>query len=172
MIIDVDRIPSNGLTIVKDIEFSAGELVEENVIFLEPVHVEVEVSRTGEEVFIKGRMISRLSFVCCRCLLPFEFPVDCDFNLVFFPEELDVVKDQLENEDIDKLFYQPDGIDMDSVILEQLNLTLPLRPLCSKDCQGICPVCGKLLKEGSCSCTASEADHRLEKLKTFLRDKS
>ena len=172
MIIDVERIPSDGLSIVKDFEFSAREIVEENVVFLEPVHVEVDVCRTGEEVLIRGRMVTRLSLVCCRCLVPFEFSVDSDFNLVFFPEELDVVRDQLDQEDIDKLFYQPCGIDMDSVILEQLNLTLPLRPLCSMDCQGICPVCGKLLKEGSCSCTASEADHRLEKLKTFLRDKS
>jgi len=172
MIIDVERIPSDGLTVVKDFEFPAEDLVEENGFFLEPVHAEAEIYKTGEEVLVKGKIIARLRFVCCRCLTPFEFSVDSDFNLVFFPEEMDVIKEQLEEEDMDKLFYDQSGIDIDGVILEQLNLTIPLRPLCAPDCQGICPVCGKLLKKGSCSCTSGETDHRLEKLKTFLRDKS
>jgi len=171
MIIDVERIPVDGLTIVKDFEFSPGELVEENVVFLAPVHIEAEIRKTGEEIIIKGRMTTRLNFVCCRCLNPFEVPVNSVFNLAFLPEELEIVKEQLETEDMDKIFYRQGGIDMDSVILEQLNLTFPLRPLCKEDCQGICPVCGKQLKDGACSCTASESDHRLEKLKTFLRDK-
>ena len=73
---------------------------------------------------------------------------------------------------MNRLFYYKRHLDLEEVILEQLNLTFPLRPLCSKSCQGICPVCGKLIKEGKCSCTGKGSDQRLEKLKIFLRDKS
>ena len=172
MIIEIERIPEEGLKISRDFEFTCDELVEENTVFLEPVHVEGTIRRVGEEVLIRGQMTTRLNFVCCRCLTPFEFPVDSVFDLIFLPEELEDPKEQLENEDVSKLFYQKRSIDLENVILEQLNLTFPLRPLCSDDCQGLCPVCGNLVDEGSCSCTKNEADHRLDKLKTFLRDKS
>lgn len=172
MLIDVDRIPEQGLNILKNFEFFSEELVEENAVFLKPVHVEAFVRKIGEEILIKGKIITALNFVCCRCLLPFEFPVDSNFDLVYLPEELDADKEELEQDDLNTFFYYKRHLDMKDVILEQLNLTFPVRPLCSPGCQGICPVCGKLIKEGQCSCLAKESDHRLDKLKIFLRDKS
>jgi uncharacterized protein len=172
MLIDVDRIPEEGLEISKEFEFFTEDLVEENAVFLKPVNVEAAVKKIGEELLIKGQIRATLNFVCCRCLTPFEFPVDSRFDLVYLPEELEVAKDHLEQDDMNRLFYYKRHLDLKEVILEQLNLTFPLRPLCSKACQGICPVCGKLIKEGKCSCTAKGSDQRLEKLRIFLRDKS
>ena len=172
MIIEIERIPEEGLKVSRDFEFTCDELVEENAVFLEPVHVDGTIRRVGEEVLIKGQINARLNLICCRCLAPFEFPVDSVFDLIFLPEELEDPKEQLENEDMNRLFYQNPSIDLEDIILEQLNLTFPLRPLCSDKCQGLCPVCGKLVDKGTCSCTKNESDHRLVNLKTFLRDKS
>lgn len=172
MLIDVDRIPEEGLEISKDFEFLSEDLVEESAVFLKPVHVEASVKKVGEELLVKGTMTATLNFVCCRCLTPYEFPLDSRFDLVYLPEELEVAKEHLEQDDMNRLFYYKRHLDLEEVILEQLNLTFPLRPLCSKDCQGICPVCGKLIKDGKCSCTARGSDQRLEKLKIFIRDKS
>ncbi len=101
--------------------------------------------------------------------MPYEFPVDSKFDLVYFPEELDVVKEELEDDDINKLFYYSHQINIREVVLEQMNLTFPAKPLCSEDCEGMCPVCGKIRKEGRCGCVVKESDPRLEKLKTFKR---
>ncbi len=171
MIIDLDRLPEDGLNVSKDFEFFSSELVEENTVFLEPVHADINIRLLGEEIFITGRFTTCLSFVCSRCLSPFELNVDSRFDLVYLPEELDMVRDQLDDEDMGQLFFYSQKIDLKDVILEQLNLTFPVRPLCAKDCQGICPVCGKIIKEGDCSCAAHELDPRLEKFKDFLRDK-
>jgi uncharacterized protein len=171
MIIDLDRLPEDGLNVSKDFEFFSSELVEENTVFLEPVHADINVRLLGEEIFITGRFTTCLSFVCSRCLSPFELKVDSRFDLVYLPEELDMVKDQLDDEDMGQLFFYSQKIDLKDVVLEQLNLTFPARPLCAKDCQGICPVCGKIIKEGDCSCAANELDPRLGKFKDFLRDK-
>ncbi len=171
MIIDLDSLPEDGLNVSKDFEFFSSELVEENTVFLEPVHADINVRLLGEEIFITGRFTACLSFVCSRCLSPFELNVDSLFDLVYLPEELDIVKDQLDDEDMGQLFFYSQKIDLKEVILEQLNLTFPVRPLCAKDCQGICPVCGKIIKEGDCSCAANEIDPRLDKFKDFLRDK-
>jgi uncharacterized protein len=172
MLIDVDRIPEEGLNISKDFEFFTEDLVEESAVFLKPVHVDAAIKKIGEELLIKGQITTTLNFVCCRCLTPFEFPVDSGFDLIYLPEELEVAKEHLEQDDMNRLFYYKRNLDLKEVILEQLNLTFPLRPLCSQGCQGICPVCGKLIQEDKCSCTAKGSDRRLEKFKIFLRDKS
>lgn len=171
MIINIDKLTKDGLEVSRDFEFLNDDLVEESVVFLQPVHTDVSVKKVGEEIFVKGNITTLLSFVCCRCLHPFEFPVNSSFDLVFLPEELDEMKEQLDSDDIDRMFYSSRNIDLEEVILEQLNLTFPFKPLCSPDCQGICPNCGKLIKKGGCSCVRGDSDHRLEKFKIFLRDK-
>ncbi|HHF51927.1 MAG TPA: DUF177 domain-containing protein, partial [Candidatus Aminicenantes bacterium] len=152
MIIDIDRLSPEGLEIERDFEFFNSELVEEEAVFLEPAHAEVTLRRTGDEILLKGRIKTKISLICCRCLSPFELPVDSHFDLVYLPEELEEEKEQLETEDLLKNFYYNRRVNLRKIILEQVNLTFPARPLCSEDCPGICPVCGKNIKEEGCSC--------------------
>ena len=99
MLIEIDRLPEEGLRLSRDFDFLSVDLVEENAVFLEPPHADILVRRIGEEVWIKGRLTARMSFVCSRCLTPFEIPVDSKFDLVFLPEELETAKDELGDED-------------------------------------------------------------------------
>lgn len=172
MLIDIDKLPHDGLKIGRDFEFSSPELIDENVVLLRPVRADVNVEKIGEEeVRVKGRITTRLTFVCSRCLIPFEFPVDSRFDLVYLPEELHEVHDELAEEDLDQLFYADRQIDLRGVVLEQLNLTFPAKPLCSEGCEGICAVCGRIRRSGECGCQVKEAEGRLDQLKIFLKDK-
>jgi uncharacterized protein len=171
MILDIDRLPREGLKISREFEFSSEEIIEENAVFLQPVHAEISVKKAGDEIFIKGRITTSLSFVCSRCLIPFEFPVNSHFDLVYLPEELEEPKEELESDDMNISFYYSRQIDLKDVVLEQLNLTFPVKPLCSKKCQGICPICGKNIDSGECSCVTDKSDSRLERLRIFMKDK-
>lgn len=170
MIIDIDRLLPEGLEIERDFEFFNSELVEEEAVFLEPVHAEVALRRKGDEILLKGRIKTNISLICCRCLSPFELAIDAHFDLVYLPEELEEEKEQLGKEDLLKNFYYNRKVNLRKIILEQLNLTFPARPLCSEDCPGICPVCGKNIREEGCSCDLRKNDSRFEKLKFFLKD--
>ncbi len=172
MIIDIDRLPKEGLKISRNFDFPSIDLVEEDAIFLQPVHAELTVKRIGEEIMVKGRITTRLSFVCSRCLAPFEFPVDSRFDLVFLHEDVHEMRDELNDEDMDMMFYRGRQIDIGEVILEQLNLTFPSKPLCSERCEGICAVCGQVRTGGNCGCLIKEPEGRLSKLKNFMKDKS
>jgi uncharacterized protein len=172
MVIDIDKIPKEGLAVSRDFEFLNVDLVEENTVFLSPAHAECTVARVGDEIWIKGRLTARLSFICSRCLSPFEFPVAASFDLVYLPEELDLMKEELEEDDLGQAFYHDNRIDLREIILEQLNLTFPLKPLCSQDCGGICTICGKVRRNGDCGCQVKEEDPRLRKLKNFEREKN
>jgi uncharacterized protein len=171
MLIEIDRLPSEGLHVSRNFDFLSVDLVEESAAFLEPVHADVLVRKVGEEVWIKGCVTTRLSFVCSRCLTPFEFSVDSRFDLVFLPEELATAKDELEETDLDTLYHYDRRIDLRAVVLEQLNLTFPPKPLCAESCEGLCAVCGELIRDGKCSCQVGGSDPRLEKLKFLVRDK-
>lgn len=171
MRIDIDKITKEGLKISRDFDFQSLELVEEDAVFLKPLHADLTMTRMSEEVWIKGRVATRLSFVCSRCLTPYEFPVDAKFDLVYLPEEFHELKDELDAENIDQIYYQNRQIDVREVILEQLNLTFPAKPLCTENCEGICAVCGKIRREGNCGCQVKETDERLGRIKILVKDK-
>jgi uncharacterized protein len=172
MLIDIDRLPKEGLCVSGDFDFLSAELVEENAVFLEPARADVLIRKAGEEIWIKGRVSARLSFVCGRCLTPFEFPIDSKLDLVYLSEEMAEIKDELCEEDLDRMYYSDRNINLRAVVLEQLNLTFPPKPLCSRACEGICAVCGELIRDGRCSCLVRESDPRFEKFKFLVKDKS
>ncbi len=172
MIIDIDRLPKEGLRVSRDFEFLSLDLVEENAVFLEPAHAEIAVRAVGDDVYVQGEITARLSFVCARCLTPFEFPVASRFDLVYLPEEIDALSDELTDEKIDQMYYTGRQLDLRAVVLEQLNLTFPAKPLCAPGCEGICAVCGEIIRDAKCSCLVKEPETGAQRLKFNVRDKS
>ena len=172
MMIDIERLPGEGLRLSRDFSFLGVDLVEENAVFLEPAHAEVFVRALGDEVLVQGELTAKLSFVCSRCLTPFEFPVRSRFDLVYLPEELDALPDEMTDDEIDRMYYKDGRLDLRAVVLEQLNLTFPGKPLCSPGCEGICSVCGELVRDGACSCQVKGTDPRWNGLKLTVKDKS
>jgi uncharacterized protein len=172
ILIDIDRLPKEGLRLSRDFEFLSLDLIEENAVFLEPAHAEVTVRLLGDEILVQGEVTARLSFICSRCLTPFEFPVASRFDLVYLPEDIDALSEELSDDKIDQMYYSGRQLDLRTVVLEQLNLTFPAKPLCAPDCEGICAVCGELIRDAKCSCLVKEPDARWNKLKINVRDKS
>jgi len=170
MIIDIDKLPRDGLSLSRNFEFPSLDLVEEEAVFLRPVKAEITIKRVGEDVWIKGRITTTMSFVCGRCLTPYEFPVNSVFDLVYLPEEAREMKEELGEDDLERLFCRGRRLNVREVVLEQLNLTFPPKPLCSSDCEGICSVCGKVRREGDCGCQVKETDLRLDKLNALKKD--
>jgi uncharacterized protein len=93
------------------------------------------------------------------------------FDLVYLPEELDGLSEELSDEKIDQMYYSGRQIDLRAVVLEQLNLTFPGKPLCRPDCEGICAVCGDIIREAKCSCLVKEPDPGWNKIKFGVKDK-
>jgi len=172
MLIDIDRLPQEGLRLSRDFEFLNLDLVEEDAVFLEPAHADITVRLAGEEVLVQGEITARISFVCSRCLTPFEYPVSSRFDLVYLPEEIDGFADELADEKMDQMYYTGRQIDLRAVVLEQLNLTFPAKPLCGPGCEGICAVCGEIIRDARCSCLVKETEPRWNAIKFNVRDKS
>ncbi len=60
------------------------------------------------------------------------------------------------------------SLELDELVISDILLELPLKYLCSEDCEGLCPKCGQNLNQGECSCDTRTIDPRLEALKQLL----
>jgi uncharacterized protein len=69
------------------------------------------------------------------------------------------------DDDLGVSFYKGDEIDLGQLMREQFYLSLPMKPLCSPDCKGLCPQCGINRNRETCTCDTKWIDPRFEALK-------
>ena len=104
---------------------------------------------------------------CARCLEPVsgEFSVELERTVA---DKDTLTAEQLE-ENVDEFAVIERGkLDLDETVREELLLSFPMRFLCSEDCPGLCPKCGRPKRAGDCGCDLSEPDPRLAVLKTLF----
>lgn len=118
------------------------------------------------KLLLEGKMEVTLEIPCDRCLEPVEYP----FSLDIF-QELDM--NQTEEERVEDLDEQPyvSGyhLDVDQLLSNELLLNLPMKVVCSEDCQGICNRCGANLNHGTCSCDQSSPDPRMSVIQELFQ---
>ena len=59
-------------------------------------------------------------------------------------------------------------LDMEDVIRQYVLTEVPIKPLCSEKCSGLCPECGTNLNEEKCTCKEAPIDLRWEALAKLL----
>jgi uncharacterized protein len=157
------------------IEFGcdAGELdisVDEFTV-VGPVTVVCDLHRTGELVHVEGRVRTVLEMECSRCVEPFHQAAEEHFSFVVRKLKLGEVIPELpgDGEELNEdnlIFLDHDAhfIDITEFVRDALILSVPLKPLCSERCKGLCPLCGHNLNEGGCECEKKRVDPRWQSL--------
>lgn len=96
-----------------------------------------------------------VELVCARCLITFRQHFNESLHLDYVAGRdplLSSEKVELKSGDIDRVYYTGPDIDLGIGIREAIILAIPPAPLCSKECKGICPICGKNLNKEKCNC--------------------
>ncbi len=109
-------------------------------------------------ILVRGSLQAHFEVGCARCLGP--APIDAgepDLRLTFLPEGPRVAEQELSADDLDTYSYDGEEIDLEPVLRELLILAIPMAPVCSEACRGICGGCGADLNREPCRCTAGEA---------------
>jgi uncharacterized protein len=70
---------------------------------------------------------------------------------------------------MDVAFHDGLAFDVNLMVLEQIELAMPMRFVCREDCKGLCYKCGADLNEGACLCKKEETDSRLATLLDFKK---
>jgi len=152
--------------------FAAGDDADAGFKVASPVTLAFEIFKDRSTFRLVGRTETTLELPCSRCLEPMTVPVDASFDLRYQPHSTNVGEGEreIEEDDLTTAFYQNDEIDLGQLMREQFYLALPMKPLCSGDCKGLCVVCGTNLNRGTCTCKRDWEDPRLAALKKLRRD--
>lgn len=180
MIIRVDEIKPSGVVLeseeLPDSFPVLNDLRQDGVIFDSPFRVRLHVIRVAELIEIDGYVetVARLS--CSRCLSEFDYPLSARFDMTF-SRELPSVDDEegkeveLSAEEMGITLFEGDEINSDEALQEQVVMALPLHPLCSEGCKGICPQCGADRNLDDCSCAPEVFNPKFAALKGFKAEK-
>ena len=109
---------------------------------------------------------------CDRCLSPINQDVDGDLQLILMTNAPQPTEEEIElaAEDLEILYLDGDEIDPESLLIEQLQLSVPMRAICREDCQGLCPDCGSNRNLEQCGCEEARIDPRWEALRGLKSD--
>ena len=134
---------------------------------VEPVVLAFDIVKDKQLFRLVGQVKTTLELACSRCLEPFSMPVDQPFDLRYQPQAHNSGEGEreIEEDDLATAFYENDEIDLGQLMREQFYLALPMKPLCTDACEGLCPVCGKNLNRESCGCRRNWDDPRLAALR-------
>ena len=158
MKINVSKIPEGGMDLrfEKDGKWFRGFLPEAEPFdfVLQRIDVVCTVRRMKETVFIEGSATDLRG----GALLPLSGDgpacrLRASFKYTFSPPPVEPQEElELSAEDLELAYYEEDTIDLDRVIFEQIMLQMPIKPLCTETCKGLCPHCGINLNVASCRC--------------------
>ena len=131
--------------------------------FCAPVEIQGELNGSADSVELRGKAVYQLTMPCDRC---FELTTQ-ERETEFFHILVRELSDE-EDEDGEFVVVPDDQLDLDQLLTEDILLDLPSKFLCSPDCKGLCPICGKNLNQGDCGCEKDTVDPRLAILKELL----
>lgn len=150
-----------------DVDFVLTPEIIDDVTFSEGARVYGKI--TNAAGYMRLSLKAELPYVgeCARCLDEVRGVFSLDFERTVVTEGM-VSEEELE-ENVDEYIVLSDGkLELDDAVREELMLDFPRKLLCSDDCEGLCPVCGKPKKSGDCGCVTKEIDPRLAVLKKLL----
>lgn len=103
------------------------------------VDLDLQLQAVSEGVLVTGTVSGPTAGECARCLEPFTGTVEIQLTELFaYPHS--ATEQTTEDDEIYRIV--DDKIDLEPVITDQIGLELPLQPLCTPDCAGLCPECG------------------------------
>ncbi len=144
---------------------------QDDLTLSKPVKVKLNLVNTGRTLLLRGNIKTAVRLSCCRCLKEFDCPISIDIEEEFSRKATKTKSggkkssgkkiDEVELKEEDFIFKidNDNTIDLSETIRQNLLTSLPIKPLCSKNCKGLV---GEKQKQ-------KKVDPRLAKLKDFLK---
>lgn len=121
----------------------------------------VFITRTPQGLLVQVQLHATTPAECGRCLTVFEQPLQIDFTDLYAFTKKSVSESGL-------ILPESGVIDLAPLVREYMLLEIPINPLCSPDCKGLCPICGERLDERLHVHTEESTDVHLPNLSELL----
>ncbi|HEY0144126.1 MAG TPA: DUF177 domain-containing protein [Thermoanaerobaculia bacterium] len=131
----------------------------------------VRVGDVAGEYVAEGTSKVTADLNCSRCVEAYPFANASPFHVRFRPrpetspdsEEVEIT----DKEELDVEFYSERVFPLRDLAVEQIQLSIPMKPLCDESCLGLCPTCGANKAREGCRCGSSIVDERWGALKAI-----
>src|SRR5687767_14786126 len=138
------------------------------------INVTAKQGDLQDEYIADGSVAFTADLTCSRCAEPYPVANTSPFHVRFRPrpeaseenEEVEIT----DKEELDVEFYSERTIPLRDLALEQIQLSIPMKPLCDESCLGLCPTCGVNRTRQACSCGESIVDDRWGALKSIREE--
>ncbi|MCP4568422.1 MAG: DUF177 domain-containing protein [FCB group bacterium] len=163
--LDLQAINEFPARITLEGESSGLEIEEGGVSQAGTASVELNIVLSDNIYYCIGEAACEVKIECSRCLESYSLNLRgaLDFTVREAAENASSDEELLDGE-----LIKPSGagqVDISDHVHEALVLELPLKPLCVKDCRGICPHCGVNRNEEDCDCRTESEDPRWDGLR-------
>lgn len=163
MFIDINTIGTEGITFDRSVRLHGLEGPSRESIPDVNVRLEGTVTPAPGGAELSARLGATVPLTCSRCLETFSWDVRTAFDWK-------VLRQAAAKADEDSVLVAPEGkIGLEDLATEQVYLNLPLKPICSPECKGLCADCGANKNLTDCGCVDESVDPRLAPLLPFRR---
>jgi len=114
------------------------------------IEVDARLESVTQGVLLSAEIYAVAQGECIRCLDPVEVVIDRKIQELYRYEPTNEKgrKKRRDDEDVDldgeeELQMEGDILNLELPIIDAIILTLPINPLCSEECLGLCPECGQ-----------------------------
>jgi uncharacterized protein len=140
--LDLEILESVGVPLVA---VAAGDVIE----------VDMRLESVAEGILLSADVCAVAKGECIRCLDPVEITVERKIQELYRYEPTNEKggkrkksgrndrTDEVDLEEDDELWLDGNVMNLETPIRDAIVLDLPVNPLCSEDCLGLCPDCGE-----------------------------
>lgn len=124
----------------RDIHFEHPEVLLKPDLSLTNFSGVAKVGRTPQGILVQAEFEGGTPAECVRCLNNFTQPLHATFSELYAFDQRSTTESEL-------ILPEDANIDLEPLVREYLLIELPISPICSPGCKGLCPVCGLNLNE-------------------------
>jgi uncharacterized protein len=127
----------------RDFLFESPEVHLDPEFLLQDLHGVARITRTAQGLLVQVDLHAVTPSECARCLSAMSQPLNTDFTELYAFNRESVTESGL-------LLPESGYINLTPLVREYMLLAVPISPVCSPDCKGLCPICGENLNEVAC----------------------
>lgn len=135
---------------------------QNDIKIISVISISLKVYKIEEKIVSFFSLSGKAELICVRCLECYVYPFDTDFEVEYRRRAStstrlsavggSLLKSQSEKINKDVVEYSGDIIDIRDDVKQNIILALPMKPVCSFDCKGLCSICGNNLNLKECGC--------------------
>jgi len=159
MYVRLDQTRSEPFQWSEEVKVDPAELESPDLLELSPVRWAGEVQFASPGYRLTADVNYHQKLACTRCLAPQEMEVKESFEILIVVdassegyEAGEGGEHQLSERDLGLYRVETDEVELRPILLEQIQLCIPMRVVCGDDCRGLCPECGTNRNTTPCQC--------------------